>query len=73
MKNRITRWIIAFQIYSIDLEIDRMNKMLQNYMPSETRRLIELSRSIAQKNRTTLRARYTATFPVGQRRTWKTA
>ena len=73
MKNRLTRWILVFQIYALDLEIERMNQMLQNILPAETRRLLELSRSIARKNRTTLRSRYTATCPVGQRRTWKTA
>lgn len=73
MFKRITRWILALQIYALDIEIDGQTEVLQTNLAPDLRKLIEASRTFARNERAALRARHTATYPIGQRRIFDAA
>ena len=68
MLNRITRWILAFQIYALDIEIEGQTEVLQTRLAPDLRRCIEASRMFARSERARLVSRREATYPIGQRR-----
>ena len=70
MLNRITRWILAFQIYALDIEIEGQTEVLKTRLTPDLRRCIEASRMFARAERATLRSRHAATYPIGKRRIW---
>lgn len=71
--NLIRRICLWFAIFALDIQIDGTTKTMQLVRCPMTLGRMEISRHVARTERTRLRGEYNATFPVGQRRTWRMA
>ena len=69
----INRWLLAMQIYAMEILIAGQTDCLQSVADPAYRNRIEVARHIARGELARLRSEYNATLPVGKRRTWKLA
>lgn len=73
MLKRINRWLIAMQIYAMEILIAGQTECIETVSDPIYLYRIEVARHNARGELARLRAEYNATLPVGQRRTWKLA
>lgn len=71
--NLIRRAWLIYQIRSLEITLDGIAECLLTVRDPLLRRRMEISRAAARRERTRLRADYTATLKPGQRVIWSAA
>lgn len=69
----INRGLLWLQIYAMEILIAGQTECIATVTNPIRVTRIEIARHIARGELARLRSEYNATFPVGQRRTWKLA
>jgi len=69
----IRRWILLFQVRSLEITIDGQNQTLECVRDQTTWSRIIFARADAKRELARLRAEYNATFAPGVRKVWMTA
>lgn len=71
--NLLKRAGLWLAIFALDIQIDGTTSAMEHVTCPMTLGRMEIARHNARTERTRLRGEYNATFPVGQRRTWRIA
>lgn len=73
LANLIRRAGLWFAIFALDIQIEGTTTAMEHVNCPITLGRMQIARHHARAERTRLRGEYNATFPVGQRRTWRMA